>query len=274
MTGNKIRAVPLYALNAIAAFAICAPILYALSVSMMGAGEISDSVTRLFPARINFDNYLKALTMVPFPAFLSNSFVVASLVTIGQLATCSLAAYAFSFFDFPAKRILFFAVIATVMVPGEAILVSNYLAVSRLGLLDTKIALIVPFLSSGLGIFMIRQFYLTIPKELKEAATIDGCGPFGFFHHVIVPVSSPILASLGIYTFIMTWNQYTWPLLVTNTPENRTAQIGISMLLFAEGNTYEVVLAGALMIIVPSLIVFVVGQRRLVDGMVSGAVKG
>jgi sn-glycerol 3-phosphate transport system permease protein len=274
MADKLSRSIPMYAVKSLVAALIAAPILYAFSISLMSQAEVSGTIGNLIPAHPNFDNYRKAVTMVPFASFLGNSLCISICVTLGQLVTCSLAAYAFTFFDFPGKKILFLAVLATVMIPGEVIIVSNYLTVSKLGWNDTKIALVAPFLASGMGIFMVRQFYMTIPRELKEAATIDGCGSLGFFCHVIVPVSTPILASLGIYTFIMTWNQYVWPLLVTNTPENRTVQIGISMLLFSEGNNYELVLAGALMIIVPSLLVFFIGQKRLVDGMVSGAVKG
>lgn len=135
-------------------------------------------------------------------------------------------------------------------------------------------ALIIPFLTSGMGIFMVRQFYLTVPKDLQEAAALDGCGHFKFLTSIIMPISKPVMASLGIYVFINTWNQYMWPLLTINDPSKRTVQIGISMLQFSEGNNYEIVLAGALMIIIPSIAIFILGQKQLVDGMVAGAVKG
>ena len=125
-----------------------------------------------------------------------------------------------------------------------------------------------------MGIFLIRQFYLTIPKELLEAAKIDGCTNLKFLMNILLPISKPAIASLSIYTFIGTWNQYLWPLLTINNGNNRTVQIGISMLQFAEGSNYGVVLAGAILILIPSILVFIIGQKSLVAGMTAGSVKG
>lgn len=271
---SKVSKIILNVVSIIAGLIMIAPILYGFSVSFMSAADVSQSVPRLLPSNLSFANYIKALQMVPFTDFLTNSVVVGICVTVGQLITCSLAAYAFSFFDFKGKNILFMGVLATVMIPGEVIIVANYLTVSNLGWIDNLKALIIPFLTSGMGIFMVRQFYLTIPKDLQEAASLDGCGHFKFLSAVVMPISKPVLASLGIYVFINTWNQYMWPLLTINDPSKRTVQIGISMLQFSEGSNYEVILAGVLMVIMPSILVFILGQKQLVDGMVSGAVKG
>lgn len=264
----------LHLLSILVSLCIIVPILYAFSLSLMTPAEISTFPPKLLPSKLRFDNYQLALSMVPFGRFLSNSLFVGLCVTAGQLITCSLAAYAFSFFEFKFKKVLFISVLATVMIPGEVIIVSNYLTVSQFGWNDSLKALIIPFLTSGMGIFMVRQFFLTVPKDLYEAAIIDGCGHFQFFTSILMPISKPVMASLGIYVFINTWNQYMWPLLTINNPNKRTVQIGISMLQFSEGNNYGVILAGALMIIIPSIIVFVIGQKRLVDGMISGAIKG
>lgn len=271
---SKSKKIILNMISLVIGLLIISPILYAFSVSLMPTSDLSQSVPRLLPSAPSLNNYVRALQMVPFASFLKNSAVVGICVTIGQLITCSLAAYAFSFFEFKGKNVLFMGVLATVMIPGEVIIVANYLTVSDLGWLDSLNALIVPFLASGMGIFMVRQFYLTIPKDLQEAAALDGCGHFKFLTHVVMPISKPVMASLGIYVFINTWNQYMWPLLTINDPSKRTVQIGISMLQFSEGNNYEIVLAGALMIIIPSIAIFVLGQKQLVDGMVAGAVKG
>ena len=139
---------------------------------------------------------------------------------------------------------------------------------------DSYTGLIVPFLVSAMGIFLIRQFYLTVPKELKEASTLDGCSNFRFFIKVLLPISKPVVSSLGVYTFLNTWNQYLWPLLVTNAPEKRTVQIGISMLQFAERQNIGLVFAGVIMIILPSIAIFILGQKQLVKGITAGAVKG
>jgi sn-glycerol 3-phosphate transport system permease protein len=160
------------------------------------------------------------------------------------------------------------------MIPGEAIIISNYLTISSLRLLDSYVALIVPSLASAMGIFMIRQFYLTVPKELKEASVMDGCTNFKFLTKILMPISKPVMASLGIYVFLSTWNQYMWPLLITSKANMRTVQIGISMLQSAEAQSFGMILAGIIIIIVPSIFIFIIGQKQLIDGMTSGAVKG
>ena len=160
------------------------------------------------------------------------------------------------------------------MIPAETTIISNFLTVSSWGWTDSLHVLIVPFLTSAMGIFLIRQFYLTIPKELLEAAKIDGCTNLKFLMNILLPISKPAIASLSIYTFIGTWNQYLWPLLTINNGNNRTVQIGISMLQFAEGSNYGVVLAGAILILIPSILVFIIGQKSLVAGMTAGSVKG
>ena len=165
-------------------------------------------------------------------------------------------------------------VLSTMMIPAETTVISNFLTVSSWGWNDSLQVLIVPFLTSAMGIFLMRQFYLTIPKEIREAAKIDGCGNLKFLFKILIPVSKPAIASLSIYVFINTWNQYLWPLLTINNGNNRTVQIGISMLQYSEGSNYSVVLAGAILILIPSVFIFLLGQKQLVKGMTAGAVKG
>ncbi|MGL4452199.1 MAG: carbohydrate ABC transporter permease [Sarcina sp.] len=253
---------------------IIAPLLYAVSLSFMRPSEISEYPLKLIPSEITFSNFEKALSTVPLAKFIGNSFIVSICVTIGQVITTSLAAYAFAFYEFKGKKILFLMVLSTMMIPAETTIISNFLTVSSWGWNDSLKVLIVPFLTSAMGIFLIRQFYLTIPKELKEASKIDGCSNFMFLLKVLLPISKPAIASLSIYTFINTWNQYLWPLLTINNNSKRTVQIGISMLQFSEGKSYGVVLAGALLILIPSILIFIIGQKSLVRGMTSGAVKG
>ena len=240
----------------------------------MSQGEISQYPPKLIPSKITFDNFKEALNSVSLLRFIINSFVVSILVTIGQVITASLASYAFAFYDFKGKNLLFLMVLSTMMIPTETTIISNFLTVSGWGWTDSLKVLIVPFLTSAMGVFLIRQFYLTLPKELKEAAKIDGCGNLKFLLKILIPISKPAIASLSIYTFINTWNQYLWPLLTINNGNNRTVQIGISMLQFAEGSNYGVVLAGAVLILIPSILIFIIGQKSLVKGMTAGSVKG
>lgn len=253
---------------------VISPILYAISVSFMTPGEIFTLPPKLLPKGFYLGNYTLAINTVPIFRFIFNSFIVSIIVTLGQLITACLSAYAFSFYEFKGKNILFIAIIATMMIPGEAIIISNYLTISSWKLIDTYRGLVIPHLTSALGIFMMRQYFLTVPKELKEASVMDGCSSLKFLTRILIPISKPVSASLGIYIFITTWNQYMWPLLVTSKPETRTVQIGLSMLQSAEAQNFGMILAGIVLIILPSIFIFIIGQKQLIDGMTSGAVKG
>ncbi|WP_195513712.1 carbohydrate ABC transporter permease [Turicibacter sanguinis] len=274
MKTSKKNRVILTIVNLVVGVIIIGPLLYAVSLSFMTPGEISQYPPKLVPSKVTLENYHTAINSVPLFRFILNSFVVSILVTIGQVFTASLASFAFAFYDFKGKKLLFLMVLSTMMIPGETTIISNFLTISSWGWTDSLQVLIVPFLTSAMGIFLIRQFYLTLPKDLIEAARIDGCSNFMFLIKILIPISKPAIASLSIYTFISTWNQYLWPLLTINNGNNRTVQIGISMLQFAEGSNYGVVLAGAVLILIPSILVFSLGQKSLVQGMTAGSVKG
>lgn len=252
---------------------IILPIIYALSISLMNPSEFFQYPPKLIPSKLYMGNYKKMLDTIPIFKFLLNSFIVSAAITLGQIVFCTLTAYAFSFFDFKFKKVLFLLVLATTMIPGEAIIVSNFLTVAKLHLIDTYTAMILPNLVSAIGIFMMRQYLLTLPKELKEAATLDGCNSFQFLIKIVLPLAKPVIFSLGIYEFIMSWNMYMWPLLVTNSPDKRTVQIGISMLNFVDTQSYGVNLAGVLFIILPSILIFILGKKSLIEGITSGAIK-
>ncbi len=253
---------------------ILAPLIYTLLISVMPPSEIYQN--RLIPSSVNFGNYVKAFTnpAYSFLTFIRNSFIVSTAVMIGQMITCSLAAFAFAFLDFRGKKLLFILVLATMMVPGEATIIANYLTISRWGWLDTFRALIVPYLTSAMGIFLLRQNYLTFARELHEAAKIDGCSNPRFMASVVVPLSRPALGALGAYVFLNTWNQYMWPLLVTNSSSYRTVQIGISMLYDIDAESLGLMMAGVVIVIVPSLSIFIFMQKQLINGLMAGAVKG
>lgn len=271
---NKKKNTLLFIVNIIIGFIIVSPILYALAATFMTADEIFQMPPRILPKSFYLGNYKDVISSVPIFRFIFNSFFVALCVTIGQIITSSLAAYAFAFYEFKGKKFIFMAILATMMIPGEAIIISNYLTIGSLGMLDTYRGLIIPFLTSAMGIFMMRQFYLTVPKELKEASIIDGSNGFQFLTRILVPISKPIIGALGVYVFLSTWNQYMWPLLVTSTPEMRTVQIGISMLQSSEAQAFGMILAGIIMIIIPSIVIFIVGQKQLIEGMTTGSIKG
>ena len=252
---------------------ILVPFLYTLAVSVMPANEI---YKRLIPSTLQFSNYINAFTnpTYPFLRFILNSFIVSTAVMLGQMVTCSMAAFAFAFLEFKGKKVLFFLILATMMIPGEATIIANYLTISSLNWLDTYQALILPYLTGAMGIFLLRQNYLTFAKELHEAARIDGCGNARFLVSVVMPLSRPALGALGAYVFLSTWNQYMWPLLVTTSAAHRTVQIGISMLTDADAESIGLMMAGVIIVIVPSLTIFVFMQKQLINGLMAGAVKG
>ena len=169
--------------NVVFAVLILLPLLYAISIALMPSSELFTTELNLFPKNPTFSNFINAFRTVPLLRFILNSFIMAGCITIGQIITCSLAAFAFSFLEFKGKGILFMVVMATMMVPGEATIISNYLTVSSWGMLDTYQVLIVPYLTSAMGIFLFRQFYMTFPISLYESAKLDGCSNLKFIHH-------------------------------------------------------------------------------------------
>ena len=271
---RKLQNAGRFVLNIPLMLVILIPLLYTFSISVMPPDEIYNN--HLIPTSVKFTNYVQAFTnpYYNFPRMILNSFVVSTTVMLGQMVTCSLAAFAFSFLEFKGKNLLFLAVLATMMVPGEVTIIANYLTMMRWGWLDSYRALIFPFLTSAMGVFLLRQYYLTFAKELFEAAKLDGCSNLRFLGSIVVPLSRPALGALGAYVFLNTWNQYMWPLLVTNSRNYRTVQIGISMLYDIDAVSLGLMMAGVVIVIVPSLSIFVFMNKQLINGLMSGAVKG
>lgn len=262
------------AVNVLVVLVVILPLLYAVSIAFMPAGELFTTDMNLLPKHPTLENFANAFQNVPLLRFILNSFIVASFITIGQIISCSLAAFAFSFLQFKGKGVLFMLVMATMMVPGEATIISNYLTVSKLGMLNTYAVLIIPYITSAMGIFLFRQFYLTFPISLYESAKLDGCSNLMFIIKILLPLTKSAIGAMAVYTFINAWNMYMWPLLVTGSDQMRTVQIGVSMLNSVDSQSITLMMAGVVMIIIPSISIFVFGQKQLIKGMFSGAVKG
>lgn len=267
-TGLKLAA------NIVVVVMVLLPLFYAVSVAFMPSAELFTTEMNLLPKAPTLNNFREALAKIPLGRFVVNSFVTAGLITLGQIISCSLAAFSFSFLDFKGKNLLFMLVMATMMIPGEATIISNYLTVSSWGWLDSYQVLIVPYLTSAMGIFLFRQFYLTFPISLYESAKIDGCSNLRFIIQILIPLTKSAIGAMAVYTFINAWNMYMWPLLVTGSDKMRTVQIGIGMLDSVDSQSVTLMIAGVVMIILPSLSVFLIGQKQLIRGMFSGAVKG
>lgn len=274
LTKRRIRTGGLLAGNIVFAILILLPLLYAVSIAFMPSGELFTTELNLFPKNPTVRNFIDALTTIPLLRFVLNSFIMAGSITIAQIITCSLAAFAFSFLEFKGRNVLFMIVLATMMVPSEATIVSNYLTVGNLGMLDTYPVLIVPYLTSAMGIFLFRQFYMSFPISLYESAKLDGCSNLRFIVRILIPLTKSAIGAMAVYTFINAWNMYMWPLLVTGSNNMRTVQIGISMLNSVDSQSITMMIAGVVMVIIPSIAIFIVGQKQLIRGMFSGAVKG
>ena len=274
LTKRRMRTGGLLAANIVVAFLILLPLLYAVSIAFMPSSELFTTDLNIVPKHPTLQNFADAFTNIPLLRFILNSFIMAGCITLGQIITCSLAAFAFSFLEFKGKGILFMVVMATMMVPGEATIISNYLTVGNLGMLDTYPVLIIPYLTSAMGIFLFRQFYMTFPKSLYESAKLDGCGNLRFIVKILIPLTKSAIGAMAVYTFINAWNMYMWPLLVTGSNDMRTVQIGISMLNSVDSQSITMMIAGVVMVIIPSIAIFIAGQKQLIRGMFSGAVKG
>jgi sn-glycerol 3-phosphate transport system permease protein len=199
--------------------------------------------------------------------------VTVSIVVI-EVVTSVLAAYAFVFLRFPARKVLFYVCLATLMVPGEATLIPNYQTIDAFGLLNTFPSLILPFIASGIGIFLFRQAFLGFPSELHDSARLDGCGHLKFLFKIVVPVNRPVIAAFSLYAFLSAWNQYLWPLVVTQTNSVRTVQIGLRQLSGGTFSQINVVFAGTILAALPIAVLLLLFQRQLVSGLTAGAVKG
>lgn len=258
----------------IIALVIISPLLYCFSTSFLTEKEIFAKV--YFPTSLYLDNYSAALSQAPLFRFILNSIIVAGSCTFLQLFTGSLAGYAFGCLKFKGQNMIFRLFLCTMMIPGNAIIISNYLTVSNWGLIkaQTLWVLILPYMTSAFCVFNMRQAYKSLPSELLEAANIDGCTTFQTFYRIAMPLTIPSLGAAGIQTFLSVWNQYLWPLLTTNAIEMRTVQLGIGMLQNADGQAFGTIMAGTTVVLIPSLLVFVLGQKTLISGLTSGAVKG
>jgi len=271
---RTLSSIAFYAILTLVAVVVIFPLWSAFTISMLTDQEVASYPPRLWPSGLQLENFKRALEQAPLARYLLNSVVQSTIVMLGQLITASLAAYAFAFIDFKGRNIVFFVFLATLMIPWEATIIPNYLLIQQIGWTDTFMGLSAPFVATAFGTFLLRQFFMTLPKELKDAATIDGCGSFRFLIKIVVPLARPALGTLAVYSFLQTYNQYLWPLLITNDQSMRTVQIGIALLQDEERFMFNIVMAGVVLILIPTFTLFIVGNRQLIRGLTAGAVKG
>lgn len=251
------------------------PIWYMLVMSLAPTSKIISNQVGLLPQGFDIGNYRQVFAEIPLLRQLFNTLFVSAAILALQLLIALLAAYAFAFLRFKGRELLFWIILSTMMVPDMTTVISNYLMISQWHWSDTYQALILPYAASALGIFLLRQYFRTMAAELREAATIDGCGHLRFLFLIAAPLSRPMLAAFGVTAFLGSWNMYMWPLLVTNKATMRMVQVGVASLMDRDTVlAVGVAVAGAAVVTLPSLLLFLIGNKQLVRGMMAGAVKG
>lgn len=253
--------------------AVLIPFIWMILTSLKDMSEIFVYPPKWLPKKFNFDNYLNAFQAAPFGRYYFNSLFVAVTVTIGQLITCSMAAFAFARLRFRGRDLLFFIFLGTMMIPYNVTMIPSFMMLYWLGWVDTYQALIVPGLASAFGTFLLRQFFLTIPKELEEAAYIDGATKFQVLKRVIIPLSKPALATLAIFTFMGVFNDFIWALIVLNSEELRTVQLGLSIFRDRYLTQWDLLMAGSVTAVLPILIVFFFAQKYFIQGITLSGIK-
>jgi ABC-type glycerol-3-phosphate transport system permease component len=263
----------LYAVLILVSVAVLFPLLFSLSISFQG-----DTVApRLLPdlGKLDLGVFGEVFRKEHLlPRWILNSFIVAALVTAGQVIVSALAAYPLALLRFPGRTLFFLFFLGSLMIPWESTVIPNYLAISSLHWKDSYQGLVVPFLASGFGIFLLRQSYRTLPRELYEAAALEGCGRTRYLFSFLLPLSRPALATLTIYSFLTTWNLYYWPLLIIDNPVWRTGQVGITAFRSTEIASFNLQMAANLVVMAPTIALLVIGQKQFVRGLTAGALKG
>ncbi len=263
-----------YALLTIGAVVVLAPLYLTFVSSLLPPSALAERPPPFFPLDPQWHDYAVAWSQGDLGVYLRNSAIQTGIIVCGQLVTSVLAGYAFAFLRFPLRRALFVVFLATLMIPFEVTLVTNTQTISELGWYNTFAGLTVPFLATGVGTFLLRQAFLQIPRDLREAASLDGYGHLRFLLRIAVPLARPALAALGVFSFLAAWNQYLWPLVVTGSGNGvRTVQIGLKLLQGTEVSRTDVALAGTVIAVLPLLVLLVVCQKQLVRSLTAGAVK-
>ncbi len=267
-----------YIFLTIGAVTMVGPFLWMVSTSLKNPGDVF-SYSKVWwsewiPTKFVWQNYVQAWHVVPFAKFYLNSIFVSFAITLGQVATSAMAAYSFARLRFPGRDRLFFAYLATMMVPGAVTMIPVFILLEKLGWVDTFKAMILPSMFTAYGTFMLRQFFMTLPRDLEDAAKIDGCSYTGIFWRIILPLSKPALATLTTFTFMGSWMSFMWPLIVMNTHEKFTLPIGLAYFQSLHGTDWTLLMAGSLMMILPILLVFMFNQRFFVEGIKLSGIKG
>ncbi|MEW5814321.1 MAG: carbohydrate ABC transporter permease [Spirochaetota bacterium] len=275
---NKPRIIPVkeiftYLFLTAGLVAVLFPFVWMLLSAFKTGADVYTYPPKWIPTVWKLDNFAKVFKMVPFARYYFNSFFVTGLITLGQIFVSMLAGYALARLDFPFKNSIFVVILSTMLLPFQVTLIPTFLIINKLEWIDTYQGLIVPFLFAGFSIFFLRQFFLTIPLDLYEAAKIDGCGYFGILFKVILPNARPALGTISLFTYLEFWRSYLWPLIVTNSTRMRTLPIGLNYLMSEGGGEYQLMMAASLLTIVPVLIVYAFAEKQFIKSVVMTGIK-
>lgn len=250
------------------------PFLWMISSSFKTLEQVNEIPIRWIPTEFHFENYLEVFRVIPMAKFMGNTVFVSFSVTVVTLMVCAMAAYAFARLEFRGRDALFFCYLATMMVPDQVTMIPNFIMMKYLGWIDSYYALTIPKFFSAFGVFMLRQFFLTIPKELEEAATIDGCSRARTFWSVVLPLAKPALVTLGIFTFLGEWNSFLWPLIVTNNVDLQTIQVGLRTFQGEFGTQWNLLMAGTVIAELPIIALYISAQKYIIAGIATSGIKG
>ena len=274
MSGKAWRTAGRYVFLTALAGIILFPLYITVVDSLLRPDQIAARPPILFPTHPSWSAFASAWTDGHLARYLLNTFIVTIVIVAAQLATSIAAGYAFAFLKFPLRKTLFVVFLATMMVPFEVIFITNLQTVVSLGWYNTYLALTVPFLATGFGAFLLRQAFLGLPRDLRDAAALDGFGHLKFMTRIAVPLARPAIAALGLFSFFGAYNQYLWPLIVTKNDRLRTVQVGLKFLRASQVNQINVTFAGTVLAALPLFVLLLVFQKQLIRGLTAGAVKG
>jgi sn-glycerol 3-phosphate transport system permease protein len=267
-----------YALMALAVVIIGLPLLWMLLGSLKTNQEIYTMPPPWLPTEWRWENFIDAWNAAPFGRFYLNSIITTLAGTSLELVNATLTAYAFAFLAFPKKDWLFLLLLAALMIPNQVTILPNYLTLADVfgqSWINTYQGIVLPGAATAYGAFLLRQSFLGLPREVLDAAKVDGCGHLRLLWDMVIPLSRPVLVTFGLISLVAKWNDYLWPLIVTNTQQMRTLTVGLTYLFDQEGNTsWGVVMAASIFVILPLLIIFAWAQRHIIEGIAAGATKG
>lgn len=264
----------IYLILIITAALIILPFVWIFLTALKSPSEVFANPQVIIPNKLRWDNFMQVFNLPGFKRYVFNSIIITLSITVGELITCILAAFAFSTLSFKGKDIIFTLLMGTMMVPGEVLLIPNFVTLSNLGWMNTYKALIIPWCTSVFSIFFLRQYFLGVPKELYYAAKVDKCSDLKYLWFIMIPNVKPAIITIALLKIINSWNAFMWPLIVTNSEEMRTLPIVLSKFSSEVGMDYHLLMAASTIIILPMIIIFILLSKYIINGVSKSGIKG